>query len=325
MKTKRKKIRIGFDLGGTKMLSAVYDEKYVLLGKAKRKTRGNRGAEEGIARILATLEESLEEAKVCQDDIASIGIAAPAPMNLKKGTLENPTNMRWGSVPLAKIVQERLKCPVRLINDVDAGTFGEYRFGAGKGSRSVLGVFPGTGLGGGFVLEGKLLTGRENPCMEIGHVQVLPNGLLCGCGRRGCLETVSSRLAVAAELAMAAFRGDAPHLFEAAGTDITKMGSHTIADAIAKGDKVVETIVRHSAEWLGIGIAGAVTLLLPDVVVLGGGMVEAMSEIYLREVTDSLKTNVFGDFAGRTKVRIAKCGDDAAVLGAAALGAEEIT
>jgi glucokinase len=322
MKTKKKTIRIGFDLGGTKMLAAVFDEKLKPLGKSKRKTRGNRGPDEGIARMLATIEEAIKEAGVNTSDIASIGVAAPAPMNLKNGVLENPTNMRWGNVPIKKIFEEKFKCPTRLVNDVDAGTFGEYRFGAGKGFRSVLGVFPGTGLGGGFVLDGKILTGTENPCMEIGHIRVLPNGLLCGCGNRGCLETVTSRLAVAAELAMAAFRGDAPHLFEVAGTDIAKMGSHAIAESIQKGDRVVEAIVRKSAEWLGIGIAGAVTLLLPEVVVLGGGMVEAMPEIYLKEVSDSLKRNVFGNFSGKSKIRVAKCGDDATALGAAALGIE---
>jgi glucokinase len=204
------------------------------------------------------------------------------------------------------------------MNDVDAGLYGEYRFGAGRGGRCVLGVFPGTGIGGGCVYEERILRGRTSSCMEIGHVQVMPGGPLCGCGQEGCLEAVASRLAIAADAAKAVHRGEAPYLEAIAGSDIAAIRSGALARAISAGDSVIEQIVRRAAGYIGVAVAGAIHLLAPDIVVLGGGLVEAMPELFVTEVESTARGRVMSSYATSFRVLAAELGDDAAAMGAAA-------
>jgi glucokinase len=154
--------------------------------------------------------------------------------------------------------------------------------------------------------------------MEIGHVQVAPEGPVCGCGRRGCLEAVASRLAVSSLAAAAAYRGQAPHLLERIGTDVASIRSGALAESVANGDAVVETIVREAARHIGRAVAGVVHLLGPDVVVLGGGLVEAMTELFVTEVRDTAARRVMPSFADSFEVVPASLGDDAGVMGCAA-------
>ena len=148
-----KSVRIGFDLGGTKMLCVVYDENFTLLSKKRRRTKGFQGAEAGVNRILETIDDALEDAGKSAADLASIGVGVPAPVDLDAGVVIEAVNLGWENVPLRDILQQRLGCPAEVMNDVDAGVYGEYRFGAGRGARSVVGIFPGTGIGGGFVVH----------------------------------------------------------------------------------------------------------------------------------------------------------------------------
>jgi len=154
--------------------------------------------------------------------------------------------------------------------------------------------------------------------MEIGHVQVMPEGPLCGCGRRGCLEAVASRLAIAANAAKAVFRGDAPHLKELAGTDISEIRSSALSEAIKAGDKVVEEIVKEGARHIGVAVAGVVHLLSPDVIILGGGLLEAMHDVFIEQVAKTARKRVMPAYKDTFEVRGSKLGDDAVALGAAA-------
>jgi glucokinase len=216
------------------------------------------------------------------------------------------------------MLESEFRCPAEVANDVDAGVFGENRFGAAEGARTVLGVFPGTGIGGGCVYEGSILRGARLSCMEIGHMRVRVDGKLCGCGQRGCLETEASRLAISAEAAKAAFRGEAPNLLRMAGTNLEDIRSGVLADAIKAGDKVVESIVRDAAVAIGDAVASVVHLVAPEIVVLGGGLVEAMPEIFLQTVRERAQKSVMPAFVNSFRVVAAKLGDDAVVLGAAA-------
>lgn len=322
MARKKDTYRVGFDLGGTKMMAAVFDSNFKVRGRARRKTKGAEGAKAGVARIFSVIDEALSEAGIDAGQIAGIGIGCPGPLDLDRGIVLESPNLGWRKVPLQKLLEKRYRCPARIGNDVDVGTYGEYRFGAGRKSRCLLGVFPGTGIGGGCVYEGKLLRGTVGSCLEIGHVQLQPGGRLCGCGQRGCLETIASRLAIAAECAAAAYRGQAPHLYKTAGTDLAAIRSGTLADAIRQGDRVVEDIVRHAARQLGIGVAQAVNLLAPDVVVLGGGLVEALESIFIEEVTLGIRKRAMESLGADVRVVAARLGDDAGVLGAASLVAD---
>lgn len=309
---------IGFDLGGTKMLATVFDAELNPLGAERKKTKAHQGLKSGLTRITQTIREALSAAEVDLEEIAGIGIGCPGPVDMEKGTVLDPPNLGWGEVPMQKHLQREFDRPVVVLNDVDAGVYGEYRFGAAKGCRTALGVFPGTGIGGGCIYDGAILRGRQTSCMEIGHIPVLPNGPLCGCGQRGCLEAVASRLAVAASAARSAYRGDAPYVQKAAGTDLTQIRSSILSDAIDAGDEAIEKIVKDAARHIGIAVAGVVHLISPDIVILGGGLVEAMPELFVKGVYAAAEGRVMPAFSKTFTVVTSKLGDDAVVMGAAA-------
>ncbi len=321
MKNSLKTHWLGFDLGGTKMMAAVFDRDFRLVASSRAKTKGAEGSDEVMERVRNTICEALKEAGLEPQNLAAIGVGFPGPLDLDNGVILHAPNLSWHDVPLKQILERKFKCPAVIANDVDAGTYGEYRFGAARGARCVLGVFPGTGIGGACVYEGKIIRGRTGSCMEIGHFRVQPEGRLCGCGQRGCLETVASRLAISTEAAGAAYRGEAPALLGLAGTDVSQIKSGTLAKAIKAGDLAVETIVRNAARLLGSAVANVVNLLAPDLVVMGGGLVEALPDIFLGEVRKVVCGQAMEAFTRDLTIAAAELGDNATVFGAAALAA----
>jgi glucokinase len=305
------------------MLATVFDANFKALGSKRRKTKDFKGSRAGLQGITKTIEEALQDADVPAKRLAGIGVGCPGVLDLDRGVIIHAPNLGWRNVNLAKNLTKVFRCPVIIANDVDAGTYAEYKFGAGRGARCVVGVFPGTGIGGACVYEGKLFRGRTGSCMEIGHVHMLPKGRLCGCGRWGCLETVASRLAISAEAASAAFRGQAPHLLDLAGTDLGAIRSRVLAQAIDAGDAAVDDIVHHAAKYLGVAVASVVNLLAPDVVVLGGGLMEALPKPFLDAARTAVRKQAMKPFR-RTKVVAARLTDDAGVRGAAALVADHV-
>jgi glucokinase len=313
---------IGFDLGGTKMLAAVLDPGMKPLARERKKTKGHEGVETVVERIVKTIRDALDAANVEPARLAGIGVGCPGPLDLERGIVIDAPNLGWKDVPLKTHLEKEFGCPAVIANDVDAGVFGEYHFGAAKDARCVVGIFPGTGIGGGCVYEGKILRGRNRSCMEIGHIQVVPYGSMCGCGQRGCLETVASRMTIAAEAAKAAFRGEAPHLMEIAGADLTRIRSGALAASIKAGDKVIERIVRDAAGRIGVAVASVVHLLAPDVVVLGGGLVEAMPDLFVGGVAKTANKHVLPSYVDSFRVVPCTLGDDSVLLGAAAWAKE---
>jgi glucokinase len=320
-----RKYWLGFDLGGTKMMATVFDSRFKIKGFHRTKTKGHEGAKEVMARMLETIREALDESHVKASQLGGIGVGCPGPLDLDKGIILHAPNLGWKNVRLKDTLEKLYHCPTVIANDVDAGTFGEYRFGAAQGAHCALGVFPGTGIGGACVYEGHLLRGRVGSCMEIGHVKIQAEGRHCGCGQRGCLETIASRLAISADVAAAAYRGEAPHLLKLAGTDLRQIKSGVLAEAIEEGDEVIETIVRNAARQLGTAISGVINLLAPDIVVLGGGLVEAMPKLYLEEIRSAVQEFAMKAFLKDVKIVTARLGDNAGVMGAAALAAEAAT
>lgn len=313
-----KKYWVGFDLGGTKMLAKVFDHKFKAVGKDRKKTRGFEGQKAGIDRIIATIENALNEAGISPKQCSGIGVGAPGPLDLEKGILLETPNLGWSDVKLAKILTDHFGCPAIIANDVDIGTYGEYRFGAAQKARCVLGLFPGTGIGGACIYEGRMIRGANFSCMEIGHIPIQPDGPASGAGLRGTLESLASRLAISSAAAAAAYRGDAPHLLSIAGTDLKNIRSGALAESVKKGDQAVEDIIRQAGCWMGIGLASAVHMLAPDVILLGGGLVEAMPDLLTEEIDTSLKNHLMPSFKKTYEIRVARLGDDAGVTGAAA-------
>lgn len=314
----------GFDLGGTKMLAMVFDGRLRVVGRKRRKTKAKETEQSGIERIVETIESALMEAGISAGDLRGIGVGCPGPLDLEHGILLESANLGWANMPLKEMLEKALGCPAVIMNDVDGGVYGEYRMGVAKKARCVLGVFPGTGIGGGCVYEGRIHQGNNRSCMEIGHLRVQPDGALCGCGQRGCLETVASRLAISAAAASAAFRGETPNLLRKAGTDLSNIRSGVLAEAVAAGDKVLEGIIRNAAQWLGVGVGMAVNLLGPDLVVLGGGLVEAMPDLFRKETEASARSHVMPAFKNTFRVVIAGLGDDATATGSAAWAMETV-
>lgn len=182
----------------------------------------------------------------------------------------------------------------------------------------MLGVFPGTGVGGGLIYEGRIFRGKRGSCMEVGFLQMATAGPFAGLGPVGTLEALASRLAISGEAAKAVYRGQAPALAEMAGTDLANMRSGVLAKAIDAGDKVIERIVREAAEQIGRAVGSLVNILAPDVVVLGGGLVEAMPRLYLAEVAAGANRNVLPSMKDSFALRAAKLGDYSTATGAAA-------
>ena len=309
---------LGIDLGGTKILAEVYDQDFKLIGSKKRKTKAELGQEAGIERLIKTAYDALKNAEICKEQLCGVGIGCPGVLNLQTGVLIKAGNIGWYDVPIKEMLEKEFGVPASVANDVDAGTFGEYICGAGKGASTVFGIFPGTGIGGALVYEGKIFTGTKRTCMEIGHFQVVPNGAQCGCGRRGCLESVAGRLAISTAASAAVIRGQAPWLSENVGSDPALIKSSTLAEAVANGDKIIEQIIIDACNALGEALGGVVNLLAPDIMVIGGGLAEAMPELYKKHIWNAMQPKIMDALQGSCKLRIAKLGDHATALGAAA-------
>ncbi len=325
MAANQEKVWIGFDLGGTKMLTVAYDENWGELGRRRRKTRGREGSDSGIDRIGSTIERLLEESKIEVDRLAGIGIGCPGPIDLTNGRILTTPNLGWDDVDVGSYLKKRFGCDVVVVNDVDAGVFGEYRFGSAKGSRCAIGIFPGTGVGGGCVYEGRILHGAGISCMEVGHTRISSSTRASGYKLPGTVEAEASRLTIAAEAAKAAYRGDAPYLAKKVGTDLADIRSSAIAEAIENGDKVIKDLVEEASEAIGFAVVNIVHLLAPDKVILGGGLVEAMEELIVGTVRKTARQNVMSVYKDCFEVVAAKLGDDAGVLGAAAWARQELT
>lgn len=309
---------IGFDLGGTKMQVTLFDEQLKPVADKRRRTKSELGVRESLQRIATTINRLLEDAEITASNIAGIGIGCPGPVEWEKGIVRIAVNLGWENVGVGKFLEDEFKCPVAVLNDVDAGVYGEYIAGAGKGSRTTFGLFPGTGIGGGCVYDGQILRGKVLSCMEIGHTKICSSGRQGATGMTGTIETEASRLAIAGELAKLCFRGEAPNLQKEVGTELGAIRSKVIAEAIDKGDKSVEAVVEDACEIIGYSIANAVLMICPDCVVLGGGLVEAMPEFFVDRVAKIAKKHVFECYRDEFQVKAAKLGDDAATVGAAA-------
>jgi len=246
-------------------------------------------------------------------------------VDMDRGVVLNPPNMGWDDVNVRKRLETEFRCPIAVINDVDAGVYGEYRFGSAQGARCVVGIFPGTGIGGGCIYQGEIFRGRNSSCLEIGHIPILPNGPLCGCGQRGCLEAVASRTAIASQAARAVLRGEAPALAKKAGSDIANIRSGDLADSIRDGDHAVEEILYDAARAIGAGVAALVNLLCPDMIVMGGGLVEAMPELFVGHALKVARKRVMPAYRRSFNMVPALLGDDAGAIGAAAWARHSVT
>jgi len=315
-------LMVGVDLGGTKILAAVLGPNQRVLGRAKRPTPAESGGPAILAAIVGTIDQALAEAGADRDSIRAIGIGSPGPLDPTTGVIPFSSNLNVRDWALGPDLSAALNRPVLLQNDVRAGGYGEYRLGAGRGFRNVLVAFVGTGVGGCLILDGHVLEGATGNAGEIGHIIVKPDGPRCGCGRRGCLEALSSRTAIARRVGKAAREGLSSALASKVDKKSGKLKSGDLAAAFFANDPVAVQEVQRAARYLGLGLGGLINLLGPDIVIVGGGVTEAIGEPFLDLVRLSAREQTLVDPTGLIAIKSVQLGDDAGVLGAALLASE---
>jgi len=313
---------VGVDIGGTKIMALVFNHSFKVVGRCRKRTHSDKNNEPVEQRVVRTIREALAHAKVKRPQ--GIGVGSPGPLNPDTGVIIDTPNLAWKNFPLGRTLSKEFDVPVVVDNDVNMGTYGEWRFGKIKDCRNVVGVFPGTGIGGGLIIDGKLFRGFTGAAGEVGHMTIEVDGPYCGCGKRGCLEAVASRIAIAEQVAALAARGDAPLILEQCGTDLSKIRSGMLMKSIQNGDKMVEGVVRKAAYYVGIGVSNLVNILSPEAVLLGGGLVEAMEDLYLEEVKRAMKKHAMPFLRKGVRVVAARLGDDAVAMGAGRLIAERL-
>jgi glucokinase len=311
-------LRGGVDLGGTKIQAVVTGRAGKVAGQARRDTP-RRGGPDAVAHDLAlTVQEAATDAGIRVTELAGVGVGAPGSIDPAAGVVHQAPNIEgWDEpYPLGPVLSERLRVPVVVDNDVSAAVEAERRLGAGRGLRSFLGVFWGTGIGGGLVMDGRLLRGRGS-AGEIGHVCVKPGGRKCNCGLRGCVEAYAGRAALE-QRARRESRKRKTALFELQhkrGRD--SLTSGVWLRALDAGDAVASDLLADAVEALGIAIGSTVTLLDVEAVIVGGGLGERLGPAWLRRIEKTARKHTF--FAEPPHYRLAELGDMGGAIGASLL------
>lgn len=316
---------VGMDLGGTKILAAVVDREGHILAKAKRSTQAAKGPDAVLRRLARTVREAARQANIDWSAISGVGVGAPGPIDPKSGMVYNPPNLPgWDEIALGPRLSKALGVPVYLENDVNLGTLGEHALGAGRDTRDMVGIFVGTGVGGGLILDGQLRSGFRHAAGELGHMIILADGPVCGCGNRGCLESVASRTAIERDIQLGIAAGREsiiPRLIREKG----RLTSGVLARALRKRDPLTVEVMGRAQWYLGLLTASIVNLIDPEMIVFGGGVVEALGKGFLAPIRATAR-QYYIQKAGAEQVRIvaAQLGDHAGVLGAAVLARRQI-
>ncbi len=316
MTDKTSNYALGIDIGGTKIYTILVDEKYNILARAKKKS-GDGSPSSLLERILASVGDALSQTGLELKSITTAGIGFPGPLDPVNGVILQATNLpAWNHFPLAQETQKSLNCPVFIDNDVNLGTFGEAMLGAGKGASNVIGIFLGTGVGGGIVLDRKIYHGSSGTAGEIGHVIIQHGGPVGPFGLKGSVEALTSRISIINRIRSDIKKGKKsslePHLKSG-----KKIGSSLLAEAYRSGDAVTRKAFHRAAEFVGITAGSLINLLAPDVVVLGGGVISAIPEAIVPIASQVAFEIALESNRTTSRVEVASLGDDSGALGAA--------
>lgn len=312
---------IGLDLGGTNIQGGIVTPDGKVLVRDSLKTKADQGSDVVLKRIRKVVDCLLEKAELKLDGVAGVGIGAPGTVDATKGVVETAVNLRWTNYPLGATLSKDLKLPVVVDNDVNVGTWGEHAAGAGKGHDDLLGIFVGTGIGGGLVLGGRLYRGALQTAGEIGHTSVLPDA---GLGRR-TLENLASRTSMVNLLNQLMAANHQSSIRELTNGDPSRIRSKVLAEALRSKDPLTSAVVEQAAHYVGIAIANAVTLLSLRCVVVGGGVTEALKTPWIEQIRASFDKHVFPPQLRKCKVVASSLGDDAGVVGAGLLAHQALS
>jgi glucokinase len=289
-----------------------------LLGTVKVSTKAQRGPDAVIERIARCVRDAVDEADLSLKEIRGVGIGAPGAVDGDAGNVIFAPNLDWHDVALKKQLEKALGLPVFVENDGNIAALGVYVTELKSKPRHMLGIFVGTGIGGGLVVGGELYSGFGHTAGEIGHMVLEMDGPKCGCGNKGCFEALASRTAMFQRIKTAIKEGQKTLLTEMLD-DLEKMRSGDLRKAFRRGDKLVEGVVEDAAQYLGVGVANLVNILNPQVVVLGGGVMEALADEMLSIIVETAKDYAMPGAMNGVEIVVSSLGDNAGITGGAVL------
>lgn len=309
-----KKYNICLDVGGTKVLGAVFDEQDQIIYRLKKRTKsGGDGSADVEQVIIGVVEEMIKESGIDRKKLNAIASCAPGVIDQERGVVLFTPNLPWRDYPIREHMEQRFGVPFFVGNDVNLGVLGEHRFGAAKGYRNVAGFFIGTGLGGGLILNDQLYTGSRFMAAEFGHMVLDPEGPLCGCGQRGCLEAFSSKTGMTSYIRQQISRGRETMMAEAVQEGVFR--AKPLKRALEAGDAVATEAVDRACHWLAVATGSMINMLSPDLILYGGGVIEAVGDLFLQKILAEVDRYCMPQIRKTTEIKIAALGDDSILYG----------
>ncbi|MBL7223873.1 MAG: ROK family protein, partial [Candidatus Brocadiae bacterium] len=314
---------IGVDVGGTKVLAALVQSTGEIVARHRCPTPRDASPEATVEAIMQAMEGALADQGLTSKALKGIGLTIPGVVDPAAGHIVVTPNMNLTGITIGPLVTQRFGVPVVIGNDVNMGTLGEKWLGAARRARSAVGIMVGTGIGGGVIVDGKLVTGCREAAGEIGHMVVQIGGPQCGCGNYGCLEALASRTAIERDIRQAIADGKQTLVEDLLKETDGLVKSSVLRKALKAGDKVVTQIMQRASEVLGYGCLTVRHLLDPDVIVLGGGVIEACGRFVLPIVRGIVASDALAGARPGSYIAESERGDDAVVYGAVALAMTE--
>ena len=312
------KYNICLDVGGTKVLGAIFNENREIIYRLKKKSKnGESNTQNTEAVIVSVVEEMLKESGIKKEDVHAIASCAPGVIDQDTGIVLFTPNLPMRNYDMKSTMEAIFGVPFYVGNDVNLGVLGEYRYGAAQGYQNIVGLFVGTGLGGGLILNGQLYTGNKFKAAEYGHMILDPEGPLCNCGQRGCLETFSSKQGMSAYIRQQVARGRETMMAEAVQDGVFR--SKKLKKALAAGDPVATEAVDRACHWLAVATGSLINTFSPDLVLYGGGVSEAVGDIFLKKILSEVDRYCWPLIRETTDIKIAALGDDSILYGDLAL------
>jgi glucokinase len=314
---------VAVDLGGTQIRAALCGADGQIFRRIAKPTEAREGLDAVVTRIFETILEAVGDTPLAA--VSGIGIGAPGPLNPITGIVMGAPNLPgWNNVPLRTLVSERFGRPTFLGNDANVAGLAEYLYGAGRGIRDLIYLTISTGIGSGIIVDGQLVLGAEGLAGEAGHMIIVPDGPLCGCGSHGCLESLAAGPAIARDVASRIKAGKKSRVTKLVDGDLCKIDAKVVNVAAQLGDKLAINAFRRAGTYLGIGIANLLRLFNPRIVVLGGSVTKAGSLLF-DPMREAMQANVLPMYWEGLAITPAALGDDVGLLGAAALAVTELS
>jgi glucokinase len=305
---------ICLDVGGTKVLGAIFDENDKIIYRLKKRSKsGGSGSADVEKVIISVVEEMIKESGIDRGSLNAIASCAPGVIDQEKGIVLFTPNLPWKNYDMAASMRKQFGVPFYVGNDVNLGVLGEYHFGAGRGYKNIIGFFVGTGMGGGLILNGSLYTGNQFKAAEYGHLILDPEGPLCNCGQRGCLEAFSSKQGMSAYIRQQVGRGRECMMAEDVKEGVFR--SKKLKKALEAGDKVAEEAVDRACHWLAVATGNMINTFSPDLILYGGGVIEAMGDLFLGKILAEVDRYCMPQIRNTVDIKIADLGDDSILYG----------